>query len=348
MVSAWEQYKAQLEKAPAMVLDAFMKADSVINNPKYEKGKIECSVSGGADSDVMLDLLWRVDVDKKIRYVFFNTGVEYRATLEHLTELEKKYGIQIERIKPVKPIPVCAKEHGQPVISKFVSKMIGDLQKKGFCWEDAPLEELQRKYPHIPKSRLQWWCNAYMMKSGRKMADCQYNIARNKWLKEYLIEHPPTFNVSASCCTYAKKKPAHIFVKGNGIKLYCVGIRKAEGGIRSAAYTNCYSQGTKDGVDAYRPLFWFTDGDKEEYCKIFGVTHSRCYTEYGFKRTGCAGCPYGRGIEDELHRIDTHEPQMVKMARTVFKDAYEWTRGYRQFCEMKDKGFSQINIDEYL
>lgn len=64
------------------IFDAFTKADSVINSPKYSN--IMCSISGGADSDVMLDMIHRVDVDDKVRYVWFNTGLEYQATKDHL------------------------------------------------------------------------------------------------------------------------------------------------------------------------------------------------------------------------------------------------------------------------
>lgn len=78
-----------------IVSDAFTKADSVINNPKYKN--IVCSISGGADSDVMLDLIYKVDKDKKVRYVWFDTVLEYNATKEHLKYLENRYGIEIHR-----------------------------------------------------------------------------------------------------------------------------------------------------------------------------------------------------------------------------------------------------------
>ena len=69
--------------------DNFIRAWSIINNPKYEK--ICCSVSGGSDSDIMMDICTKVDIHKKITYVFFNTGLEYSATKEHIKFLEQKY-----------------------------------------------------------------------------------------------------------------------------------------------------------------------------------------------------------------------------------------------------------------
>ena len=42
--------------------------------------KIICSISGGSDSDIVLDLCQQFDDAKKIQYVFFDTGLEFDAT----------------------------------------------------------------------------------------------------------------------------------------------------------------------------------------------------------------------------------------------------------------------------
>lgn len=63
------------------ISENLIRAYSIINKPEYKK--IICSVSGGADSDVMLDICYRCDKDKKIDYVWFNTGLEYQATKDH-------------------------------------------------------------------------------------------------------------------------------------------------------------------------------------------------------------------------------------------------------------------------
>lgn len=48
---------------------------------------VEVSLSGGSDSDVMLDLLYNLAQDRgwkdKYKYVFFDTGIEYEATKRH-------------------------------------------------------------------------------------------------------------------------------------------------------------------------------------------------------------------------------------------------------------------------
>lgn len=52
----------------------------------------------------MLDLISKIDKDRKVRYIWFDTGLEYQATKDHLKYLEEKYHIEIERIKAIKPI----------------------------------------------------------------------------------------------------------------------------------------------------------------------------------------------------------------------------------------------------
>ncbi|MBO7672424.1 phosphoadenosine phosphosulfate reductase family protein, partial [bacterium] len=77
------------------IFNSFAKATSIINSIKYKS--IICSISGGSDSDIILDICTKVDKNKKIKYVWFNTGLEYQATKDHLTYLEKKYDIEIKK-----------------------------------------------------------------------------------------------------------------------------------------------------------------------------------------------------------------------------------------------------------
>ena len=79
----------------ATVLDNFVKAYSIINKPQYKT--IFCFISGGSDSDVMMDIIYKVDVNKKVTYVWFDTGLEYEATKRHIDYLEKKYDVKIMR-----------------------------------------------------------------------------------------------------------------------------------------------------------------------------------------------------------------------------------------------------------
>lgn len=181
---------------------------------------------------------------------------------------------------------------------------------------------------------LEWWCNTKRETNGNISRFC---IARNSFLKEFLIEYPPTFNISAICCKYAKKDVAKKFMKEHSIDLSIMGIRKAEGGIRATAYKTCYSI-NEDGVDYHRPIFFYTDETKRNYEKHFGITHSRCYTDYGMMRTGCAGCPLNMKLSDDMKMIEEHEPKLAGAINKIFADTYEYTRKYREFQKMMKEG----------
>lgn len=290
--------------------------------------------AGGGDSDIMLDIMSKVDTEHKVIYVWFDTGIEYQATKNHLDYLEEKYGIHIQREKAIKSIPFSCREYGQPFLSKYVSEQIDRLQRHGFQWKDEPYEVLKDKY-HNCDSSLKWWTNSYEVTTR---GFSQFNINYNSFLKEFLISNPPHFKISKKCCDYAKKKVAHNFSKKNMIDLFTVGIRKAEGGVRSAAYNNCFSDNSSNNnVSYYRPLFWFKDDDKTAYENIFDVKHSDCYEIYGLKRTGCVGCPYGRKLNEELSVVEHYEPKLLKAINNIFKDSYEYTQQYHQFVKEQKK-----------
>ena len=314
------------------VFDGYAKAQSVIQ----KCNSAVCSISGGSDSDIVLDIMHNVDENGKVTYFWIDTGLEYTATKEHIDYLEQKYGITIERIKAVKSIPACVREYGVPFLSKYVSEQMMRLQKHGFKWEDKPLQELLEEYPNC-KTALQWWSNAYYSDEKGEVKMSRFAIARNKWLKEFIMQNPPDFPISNKCCEYAKKKPAKLFIKEHDADLDITGIRKAEGGIRSANYKTCFSPSKSKGCDTYRPVFWYTDHDKKVYEEHFGVTHSRCYTEYGLKRTGCVGCPFSPRISEELTVIREHEPKLYRAAMFVFGKSYEYTKKYREFQKMMNQ-----------
>lgn len=311
------------------IIKAFIKGYSIINNSMYERPI--CSISGGSDSDIMLDIIYRIDEQKKVTYVWFDTGLEYKATKEHLKYLEDRYGIEIRRERAVKPIPLCTREYGQPFLNKYVSEHLGRLQDHNFSWEDGSFEYLNNKYPNCVGS-IKFWCNHYPVHDG--FITSRLNINYIRGLKEFIIDNPPQFRISNKCCYYSKKKPSHDLFKQINGDLVIIGVRKAEGGIRSLQYKNCYIQGDSQ----YRPLFWFKNEDKAEYERAFNIKHSDCYSKWGFIRTGCVGCPYSRNLTNALKTICIFEPNMYKAVNNVFKDSYEYTRQFRQFIgEMRDR-----------
>jgi 3''-phosphoadenosine 5''-phosphosulfate sulfotransferase (PAPS reductase)/FAD synthetase and related enzymes len=304
---------------PADIMTAMIKTERNLDD--YEK--VIVSISGGADSDIVLDMIERVGHEGQVEYVWFNTGMEYQATKNHLLFLEGKYGIKIKKLEAIVPVPLGCKRHGVPFISKEISQHIHPLQKHGFRWEDKPFEVLCNEYSGCT-SALRWWCNE---------KEKGYGISGVKWLKEFLMANPPTFPVSPRCCDGAKKNVVKRYIKGldESNILEITGIRRAEGGARASAYSSCFSEKTEKREAHFRPIFYFSDAVKAEYERYFGVQNSACYTDYGFKRTGCAGCPFNSKWEDELKVVEQHEPKLYKAAWGVFGEAYEYHRAFRDF-----------------
>lgn len=308
------------------ILNSILTADNKLKRCQ----KAVCSISGGSDSDIVLDLCAKLDTERKVTYVFFDTGLEYQATKKHLEELEEKYGINIVRAKAIKPIPTCCKQYGVPFLSKQVSEQISRLQKHGFKWEDKPFDELLAEYPKC-KVALRWWCNDWGEGS-------RFNIANNRWLKEFILLNPPDFAISNRCCYYAKKLVAKKFIDDRDFDLNITGVRKAEGGARSSAYKNCFTPATEKTIDQYRPIFWYKQDTKISYKEQYGIVYSDCYEKWGLPRTGCAGCPYAQNFESELEAVAIYEPKLYKALNNVFGKSYEYTRKYLAFAAEKRSG----------
>lgn len=312
-----------LDRAPtAIISDSFV----ITNNKLKNYDNIAVSISGGSDSDIMLDIIEHLKNGKHIRYVWFDTGLEYQATKDHLDYLEKKYHIQIDRVKAIKPIPLACRQYGQPFLNKKVSDCIKRLQAHNFKWEDEDFDTLYKKYPKC-KVALRWWCNKWGENS-------RFNISNNKWLKEFMIANPPQFKISDQCCEWAKKKVVKRYIKLNNSELNVFGVRKAEGGARATAYKTCFSSG--EHTDEYRPIFWYKAEDKEAYEQAFNITHSKCYSCYGLERTGCAGCPFGKDFEKELEIIREYEPKLYVAVNNIFGNSYEYTRKYIEFVKQME------------
>lgn len=284
------------------------------------------SVSGGSDSDIMIDIVERVRGDRKVIYVWFDTGIEYDATERHLDDLEKRYDIEIRREKAVVPVPVGCKRYGLPFISKRVSMYIDRLQGHGFDWVDEPFDVLYKKYPKC-KSALKWWCNAWDDKDGKPS---HFNIKNHKYLKEFMIENLPKTRFSKKCCDGAKEKTGDMIDKlyDAGIKLQ--GLRQAEGGQRATGIESCFSAPTDKKIAQYRPLYFWTDDDKAIYKQWAKLVNSDCYEVWGMTRTGCAGCPLGSRFEEELKLIHQYEPKLETAVNNIFGKSYEYTRQYRE------------------
>lgn len=322
--------------------------------------KVICSYSGGADSDIMIDL---IETARKIapslpavKYVFFNTGLEMKATKDHVKATEEKYGVEIEEVRPKIGIVQAVREHGIPFVSKIMSAGLEGWQKKGIPLsiadeyeqaEDkaAKRQELSERFPKC-ESIINFLCCCNS--AGEPRPNIQLVINSSKYMLDFIRECPPDFQVSAQCCDYCKKQVAHNAQKG--YEMIVTGERRDEGGMRSVPRKDntalCFTE-TSDGQYRFRPLYYVTDKDKAWYKEQFGIRYSDAYEVYGLTRTGCCGCPISYKAVDDLELIRPYEPNVVKAAWNVFGKSYEYRMKYNAYKEarMRKEKEARKNVD---
>lgn len=309
------------------ILEAVLKTEDHINTQARDGGKIMVSISGGSDSDIMLDMFERLGYDDgEVVYVWIDTGLEYDATKRHLKYLEEKYGINIKRYRPAMTVAQACKRYGVPFLSKQDSNSIYRLQSKGFDFKSEDFDDLVERFPRT-MTGIKYWLSLWDSKDGKKG---KFSQGRHAGLHEFMLANDPP-KISDQCCKYAKKRTSITAEKEIGATLKVTGVRRAENGVRSVAYTSCFSAGGNGRLPTFMPLFYLTDADKEQYKAFAGLFYSACYEVWGFKRTGCVCCPFGSKFEAELKVVQQWEPKLHKTALKIFGESYDYTRRYRVF-----------------
>ena len=260
---------------------------------------ISISVSGGSDSDCIVHLVctYFPEFLDKCKFVFVNTGLEYDATKRHLCDLEKRYGIEIDKIRGRSVVTVVRK-YGIPILSKIKSTFISDYVR------GLPYAERVVFYDGV---------KSY---NAMKFTENQRILARH--IKENGIK------VSSKCCTLSKKEPLHNYNIEHEIDLSVTGERQIEGGQRALIHKSCFEE-HKNGEHTYMPLWWWSNETKQIFKETEGIRYSDCYEVYGMKRTGCCGCPFNLNIADDLQAMYEYEPRLFKACMNVFGRAYELT-----------------------
>ena len=111
----------------------FQAIQSIIAKRLKEHPHAICSYSGGADSDIMIDLIERTREIfnlPPVDYVFFNTGLEMKATKDHVRATAEKYGVKIRECRPKTNIVTASRKYGLPFVSKIMSAGLEGWQKK--------------------------------------------------------------------------------------------------------------------------------------------------------------------------------------------------------------------------
>ena len=338
-----------------------------------------CSYSGGADSDILIDILERTRKGfglPPIKYAFFNTGLEMKATKDHVREVAEKYGVDIAEYQAIKGyikvrsdkgtvnIPCksasnivnATREHGIPFVSKIMSGGLSEWQKKGVPlsiadeYEQAEDKhakrlELKERYPKC-ESLINFLCCCN--KDGEPRPNIQLVINSSKYMRDFIAEYPPEFQISAKCCDYCKKHVAHFFQKD--YEMIITGERRDEGGMRSVPRKDntslCFTE-TASGQFRLRPLYYVSNKDKAWYKETYGIKYSDAYEVYGLTRTGCCGCPISYRAVDDLEVIRPYEPNVVKAAWNIFGDSYRYRQKYNEYkakrrAEKKSTGNDEI------
>lgn len=323
-----------------------------------------CSYSGGADSDIMIDLIERtrkIFQLPPVKYCFFNTGLEMKATKDHVREVAEKYGVEITEYKPqlgyIKVgkngsinckssmnIVQSTRTYGIPFVSKIMSNGLDEWQKKGVpltiadeynAAEDkaSKRKELKERYPNC-ESLINFLCCCD--KNGEPRPNIQLVINSSKYMRDFIAEYPPDFKISAKCCDHCKKAVAHKVQKDYGMII--TGERRDEGGMRSVPRKDntalCFTE-TASGQYRLRPLYYVSNKDKAWYKDYYGVRYSDAYEVYGLTRTGCCGCPISYKAVDDLELIRPYEPNVVKAAWSIFGKSYEYRRKYNEYKQKR-------------
>lgn len=360
-----EEYKSRVytDRPPYADLDApekFQAITGIIMTRLRQHPKAICSYSAGSDSDIMIDLIENarklVPSLPAVKYVFFNTGLEMKATRDHVKATEEKYGVEIEECRPEINIVQSVRKYGIPFVSKIMSGGLEDWQKKGVPlsiaqeYEDAEdkaekRRELKGRYPKC-ESLINFLCCCNS--DGEPRPKIQLVINSSKYMRDFIGAFPPDFPISAKCCDYCKKQPAYSIQKD--YEMIITGERRDEGGMRSVPRKDntalCFTE-TSSGQYRLRPLYYVTDKDKAWYKEYFGIRYSDAYEVYGLTRTGCCGCPISYKATDDLEKIRPYEPNIVKAAWNIFGKSYEYRARYNAYkhVRMKEEKRKRKNVE---
>ena len=325
----------------------FQAIQSIVAKHLTQHPKAICSYSGGADSDILIDVIERtreIFSLPPVKYAFFNTGLEMMATKNHVRDTAQKYGVEIETFRPKVNIVMASRKYGIPFVSKIMSAGLSEWQKKGIPLsiaeeydqaEDkaAKRKELKYRYPNC-ESLINFLCccNA----AGEPRPNIQLVINSSKYMRDFIGECPPDFQISAKCCDYCKKQLAHSVQKD--FDMIITGERRAEGGMRSVPRKDntalCFTE-TSSGQYRLRPLYYVTDADKAWYKDYYGIRYSDAYEVYGLTRTGCCGCPISYKAVEDLEKIRPYEPNVVKAAYNIFGKSYAYREKYNAYKKQR-------------
>ena len=292
------------------------------------------SFSGGKDSTILHYLIDLALPNNKIPRVYVNTGIEYKAIVDFVKDLQKEDD-RIIIIQPKNNIKQTLEEYGYPFKSKEHSWFVKCYQEhsdeidkyKEKIENDKSLlsdYEFIHNLPYGVKSTIKYLYG----KRERERELYDYKTFPNSL--NYQFNKGFQLKISDSCCIELKEKPIAKYEKENNKPHKILGLRKAEGG-RRATLGGCKT--FKNNKLSFSPLYvvsneweqWFIDKYNIKLAKLY-------YPPYNFERTGCKGCPFSLKLQEQLDTMDEFDMRNERnQCEIIWKPVYQEMRriGYR-------------------
>ena len=285
-MSGLSQELATLRQRQSLPLEAKIRMSLLRIRDWYEywDGDVYVSFSGGKDSRVLLDLVWRAYPD--VPAVFSNTGLEYPEVVTFVTGMQRRYGDRVVVVRPKRTFRDVVLNEGFPIVSKKVAKQLRILREE----HDNP----------------NWSRTVQLYETGIRSDGGYSKTSQLPQQWRYLISAP--YKISEKCCDNLKKEPLDAYAKRTGRK-GMRGIMADEGGLRAKQHQcNLYNA----AVPASAPMLFWTTADVWSYIRMRNLDYPAVY-DMGEERTGCMFCGFGVHLEKGSNRFQrmavTHPKQ---------------------------------------
>ena len=277
--------------------------------------------SGGKDSTVLHYLIDLALPNNKIPRVYLNTGIEYQDVRKFVQQLAKNDNRIIVLNSGVN-IKQMLEENGYPFKSKQHSHNLA------IYWRNKDEEEYNlslKRYLGIIESNTLFRCP-----------------------KQLLYQFTKDFNLKCSdkCCYKLKKEPAEKWSKENNKTITLTGMRKEEGGERASI--GCIVTDNNGNLAKFHPLLTVSDDWENEFIERNNIQLCKLYyPPFNFKRTGCKGCPFALGLQEQLDVMERLLPNEKKQCEIIWKPVYDEYRriGYRL---RKNEEYKQLSIFDLI